>query len=551
MVKKIFRSNILTAMIVLLTCLIIILGILQEVFTAQLEKQLKMEASFVAAAVEKEGIDYFEKLTKDNDRVSLISADGTVLADTQADINELENHADREEIKEAAASGTGHSVRYSATMTEKTVYYAQKLENGDIIRVSTEQYTLLAILLLMSHPIAILIIVTVVLSFVLALRVSKRIVDPINKLDLDNPQDNDTYEELTPLLRRISYQKKTIEQQLKEAQQKQEEFRIITDNMSEGFIVINEQLKILTYNQSALKLLGAEVETPDNILKLSRSEVFREAIHKSLEGEHSQAEMASGDRCYSIISNPVYDADGNIIGAVIIIIDITEISKREQLRREFTSNVSHELKTPLTSISGFAEIMRSGGTDEATVIDFSNSIYDEAQRLITLVSDIIKISELDEGTISYEKEEVDLYTLSLEIAARLSAQAHEKKVHFAVNGKKAEIMGVRKILDEIIFNLCDNAIKYNKENGEVTVSVINNEKSVIVSVTDTGIGIPAQQQDRVFERFYRVDKARSKSIGGTGLGLSIVKHGAMYHKAQITLESKENIGTTITVCFPK
>ena len=261
--------------------------------------------------------------------------------------------------------------------------------------------------------------------------------------------------------------------------------------------------------------------------------------------------MASGDRCYSIISNPVYDADGDIIGAVIIIIDITEISKREQLRREFTSNVSHELKTPLTSISGFAEIMRSGGTDEATVIDFSNSIYDEAQRLITLVSDIIKISELDEGTISYEKEEVDLYTLSLEIAARLSAQAHEKKVHFAVNGKKAEIMGVRKILDEIIFNLCDNAIKYNKENGEVTVSVINNEKSVIVSVTDTGIGIPAQQQDRVFERFYRVDKARSKSIGGTGLGLSIVKHGAMYHKAQITLESKENIGTKITVCFPK
>lgn len=261
--------------------------------------------------------------------------------------------------------------------------------------------------------------------------------------------------------------------------------------------------------------------------------------------------MASGDRCYSIISNPVYDDDGNIIGAVIIIIDITEISKREQLRREFTSNVSHELKTPLTSISGFAEIMRSGGTDEATVIDFSNSIYDEAQRLITLVSDIIKILELDEGTISYEKEEVDLYTLSLEIAARLSAQAHEKKVHFAVNGKKAEIMGVRKILDEIIFNLCDNAIKYNKENGEVTVSVINNEKSVIVSVTDTGIGIPAQQQDRVFERFYRVDKARSKSIGGTGLGLSIVKHGAMYHKAQITLESKENIGTTITVCFPK
>ena len=359
------------------------------------------------------------------------------------------------------------------------------------------------------------------------------------------------YDELSPLLRKIAHQNSTIEEQLKEARQKQEEFRIITDNMSEGFIVIDNQMKILTYNAAALKLFGAEQKTPENILALSRSKPFRDAIYKSLDGEHSQAEMTTDERVYSIISNPVYDTEQEVIGAVIVVIDITEISRREQLRREFTSNVSHELKTPLTSISGFAEIMKSGGTDEATVVDFSRSIYDEAQRLISLVSDIIKLSELDDGTIEYEPETVDLYTLSLEIASRLSPQAQEKKIHFTVNGEKAEITGVKKILDEIIFNLCDNAVKYNRSGGDVKVSVKNSADTVTVTVSDTGIGIPTVQQDRVFERFYRVDKARSKSIGGTGLGLSIVKHGVMYHNAQISLESKENEGTTVVINFPK
>ena len=538
-------------MIVLLASIFLIMGILHGIFESQLEDQLQKETAFVATAIENEGISYFDNLSKDGDRVTLIDRDGTVLADSQVDVSKLENHGDREEVKQAETEGRGQSVRYSSTMTEKTVYYAQKLDNGQILRISADQFTIVTILLGISQPIAIVVIAAIVLSLILSTNVAKHIVEPINDLDLDDPMENTVYDELSPLLRKIAHQNSTIEEQLKEARQKQEEFRIITDNMSEGFIVIDNQMKILTYNAAALKLFGAEQKTPENILALSRSKPFRDAIYKSLDGEHSQAEMTTDERVYSIISNPVYDTEQAVIGAVIVVIDITEISRREQLRREFTSNVSHELKTPLTSISGFAEIMKSGDTDEATVVDFSRSIYDEAQRLISLVSDIIKLSELDDGTIEYEPETVDLYTLSLEIASRLSPQAQEKKIHFTVNGEKAEITGVRKILDEIIFNLCDNAVKYNRSGGDVKVSVKNSADTVTVTVSDTGIGIPTAQQDRVFERFYRVDKARSKSIGGTGLGLSIVKHGVMYHNAQISLESKENEGTTVVINFPK
>lgn len=551
MFKKIFRSSLLTAMIVLLASIFLIMGILHGIFENQLEDQLQKETAFVATAIENEGISYFDNLSKDGDRVTLIDKDGTVLADSQVDVSKLENHGDREEVKQAETEGRGQSVRYSSTMTEKTVYYAQKLDNGQILRISADQFTIVTILLGISQPIAIVVIAAIVLSLILSMNVAKHIVEPINDLDLDDPMENTVYDELSPLLRKIAHQNSTIEEQLKEARQKQEEFRIITDNMSEGFIVIDNQMKILTYNAAALKLFGAEQKTPENILALSRSKPFRDAIYKSLDGEHSQAEMTTDERVYSIISNPVYDTEQEVIGAVIVVIDITEISRREQLRREFTSNVSHELKTPLTSISGFAEIMKSGGTDEATVVDFSRSIYDEAQRLISLVSDIIKLSELDDGTIEYEPETVDLYTLSLEITSRLSPQAQEKKIHFTVNGEKAEITGVKKILDEIIFNLCDNAVKYNRSGGDVKVSVKNSADTVTVTVSDTGIGIPTVQQDRVFERFYRVDKARSKSIGGTGLGLSIVKHGVMYHNAQISLESKENEGTTVVINFPK
>lgn len=550
MIKKIFRSSLLTAMIVLIVCLILICGILYEVFENQLKNQLQKELSFIAVAVENEGIEYIQSLNKENDRVTLIDIDGTVLADSRADAEKLGNHLDREEIKKAVESGKGYSIRYSSTMTEKTVYYAKRLKNGQIIRISANQYTLFTILLGLVQPIIIVIVVAVVLSFVLSMNVSKHIVEPINRLDLNNPQENVTYDELSPLLKKIAHQKSTIEQQLEEARKKQEEFRLITDNMREGFLVIDKQMKLLTYNTSALKLLGAEKKAPENIFALSRNKAFRDAIYQSVEGGHSQTEMSLEEQCYSIIANPVYDLENNVIGAVIVIIDVTEISKREQLRREFTSNVSHELKTPLTSISGFAELMKTGDTDMETVVDFSKSIYYEAQRLINLVSDIIKLSELDEGVIEYEAEIVDIYTLSLEVVARLSTYANEKNVKISVNGEKAEIKGVKKILDEVIYNLCDNGIKYNKNGGSVDISVKNNGNSILLSVEDTGIGIPKSQQNRVFERFYRVDKGRSKSIGGTGLGLSIVKHGVLYHHARISLESDENVGTSIKIEFP-
>lgn len=413
-----------------------------------------------------------------------------------------------------------------------------------------EQHSPTAILLSLIRPLIVVLIIAVGLSFILSYRVSKSIVKPINALDLDNPSANNTYEELAPLLKKISTQKRTIARRIKEAERRQEEFRLITENMSEGFLTINEVGNILTYNSAALSLL--KIESPDggNILSFNRTREFREAVYTALAGKRAESEMTLDTRTYNLIANPAFD-DNRVIGAIIIVLDVTEIFKREQLRREFTSNVSHELKTPLTSISGFAEIMKSGTTDAETVVDFSSSIYDETQRLITLVSDIIKLSELDEGSIEFEKAEVDLFLLAEEIIARLSPAAERADVRLKLTGGAASVFGSRKILDEMIFNLCDNAIKYNKEDGTVDVDVTNTDTSVILTVCDSGIGIPQAEQMRVFERFYRVDKSHSKEVGGTGLGLSIVKHGAIYHNAQINLESKLGKGTSVTITFDK
>ncbi len=548
--KKIFRSSLLVALLVLIVSFVMIIGILFNYFQAQIEKELKNEAMYISSAIENEGTEYLKHIANDEKRVTLISADGTVIADTSVEADELENHLDREEIKKAIADGYGTSVRYSETLTEKVVYYAEKLENGNILRVSTKQYTVVTILLGISQSISIVILFTFILSFILSNRVSKSIVKPINELDLDNPENNNTYEELSPLLNKISSQHKTIEKQLHEAKKQQEEFNLITENMSEGLLVIDKNMQILTCNTSAKKLLNAGENINGNVLSINRSRIFRQSVEKSLDGEHFENEMVSDDRHYNIIANPVYE-DSEIIGAFIVIIDITEAVQREQIRREFTSNVSHELKTPLTSISGFAEMMMNGGVDEATVRDFSKSIYEEAQRLISLVIDIIRISELDEKSNIFIKEKVDLYELSEEIIERLKSQADKKNIKMNIFGGKAEINGVRKILDEIIYNLCDNAVKYNNDGGTVDIIVSAADGKAIITVRDNGIGIPKNAQNRVFERFYRVDKSRSKEKGGTGLGLSIVKHGAVFHNAQITLESQINEGTSITLKFPE
>lgn len=546
--KRIFRSSMLVTLFVLLSSIVLIMGILYDYFESQLINELKREAAYISAAIENDGLDYINNMDDKNERITLISPDGTVIADTVADADVLENHIDREEVKEAIQNGSGTSSRYSDTLTEKIVYYAVKMKNGEILRISTRHYTVVMILLGLAQPIVIVVLISVLLSLWLCHRVSVKLIEPINTLDLEHPENNATYDELTPLLKKIAHQRKTIKEQLKNATHMQEEFRLITENMNEGFLVIDKEMRILTHNTAAMKLLNMSEAESENVLSVNRSKAFRKMLERVLSGVRNESETESDGKYYRFIANPVLD-ENNIIGAVIVILDVTESVNREKLRREFTSNVSHELKTPLTSISGFAEIMKNGDTPDEMVIDFSNSIYDEAQRLISLVSDIMKISELDEKAVVYEKETVDLYSLSLEVAERLRAEADKKNIKINVIGDAAEVIGLRKILDEMIYNLCDNAIKYNKENGIVDIMVNLAYSKVKLIVRDTGIGIPKAQQNRVFERFYRVDKARSRAIGGTGLGLAIVKHGAMYHNAEIELESKENVGTSVSVIF--
>lgn len=572
MVKKIFRSSLLTALLVLAAGLFFGIGILYQYFEKQLINELKSKAVYISYAVESSGADYIQGVSGSGERITLIAADGKVIADTEASAESMENHLQRQEVKQAIETGSGTSVRYSDTLTEKIIYYAVKMEDGNILRVSARQYTVATVLLGLVQPMAVILVLVVILSFVLSSRVAKSIVQPINRLDPENPEGDDIYEELSPLLKKISRQRKIIDDQLQSARQKQEEFRLITENMNEGFLVIDSEMNLLTYNASALRLLGISETVQGNVLTMNRSRAFRDTTEKALSGERSESEMSLDGRTCGLIANPVFEGR-KVIGAVIVILDITERAKREQMRREFTANVSHELKTPLTSISGFAEMMKAdgerlltqvrgdvlenaanqdnglGGYVE-TVIDFSGSIYDEAQRLITLVGDIIKISELDEKSVGLEKERVNLRELSIEITERLKPAAENKNIRISVIGS-GEVEGVRKILDEMICNLCDNGIKYNKAGGllDVIIASDSEKRTVTLTVRDTGIGIPKSAQSRVFERFYRVDKGRSKSMGGTGLGLAIVKHGAMYHDAEIRLESEENEGTEVSVAF--
>ncbi len=554
--KKIFRSSLLTVCLVLAATIALIMGLLFHFFEKQIQKELANEAGFLAHALENEGAGYFDSFDNKNNRlagnnrITWIDENGTVLFDSRADVSELDNHADRDEIKTAMKEGKGMSTRYSKTLTEKTVNYAIRLSDGSILRVSTEQYTVVTILMGMLQPILFIMFVALILTLVLSARVSKAIIEPINKLDLEIPENNDTYEELTPLLRKIADQKETIGEQLADARKKQKEFNLITENMSEGFLVIDADANLLTYNSAALNLLEITPPADRSVLLFCRAKEFRGVISDVLSGIKAENTMVREERSYSLIANPVYEKE-SVIGAVVVILDITEREKRDMLRREFTANVSHELKTPLTSISGFAELMKAGDVLENDVTDFSKSIYDEAQRLITLVNDIIKISELDGQSIPYEKETVDLYELSKEVIGRLEKEADKKNITFHLIGGRAEIIGVHKILEEMLYNLCDNAIKYNKENGTVDVLINQTGDGVNVIVRDTGIGIPISHQDRVFERFYRVDKSHSKKVGGTGLGLAIVKHGALYHHAKLSLESTVDVGTVVTIAFSK
>lgn len=548
--KKIFLSSCLVAFTVLIISLAMSTGVLFNQFEKQVEQELKEESELIASVVEDAGVENIADYDFGSRRVTVIGKDGSVIFDSQADASKMGNHADREEFKEAVLYGTGMSSRYSDTLTQKNIYYALKLSDGSVLRLSSPHSTIFAIISDLIGPICLIVLLALILSAILAIKLSESILKPINALDLVNPENNKTYDELAPLLTKINRQKLVIENQLHEAKQKQKEFKLITDNMREGLLVIDGNSDILTYNAAAEKLLDITDETSLAALKIYRSTQVIDAVDEALKGNNSECQITQHSRQYSLIANPVF-RDGEIIGAVIVLLDITEKAQREQLRREFTANVSHELKTPLTSIYGFAELMKDGDMKKEDMEDFAKSIYDETKHLITLVGDIIKLSALDEKSRFYEKEKVDLYALACETAERLKVDAAKKHVTVNVEGEKAEYVGVRQILTDIIYNLCENAIKYNRENGSVDISVKENENNIVLKVKDTGIGIPQEHQERVFERFYRVDKSHSKEIGGTGLGLSIVKHGVMYHGGEISMESEPGKGTEITVTFKK
>ncbi len=549
MKDRIFKASFFTSMFVLAISFLLIYGVLGSYFEERIFSELESETQYISYGIKDGEADFLKSFEKEKKRITIISPDGTVLADTKADAESLENHAERKEVKEAAKNGCGKSERYSDTLLDKTLYYAKKLDNGNILRVSTTQKSVLVILLGLLQPIILIVAAALGISLFLSHKVSNAIVKPINAIDLENPEAADAYDELTPFLKKISVQTRTIKKQVKEAEKSREEFRLICENMNEGFLIIDKNAKVLSYNSAALRLLDIDKSSEESVLAFNRTKNFREVTEKAISGSRSESTVCQGEKTYSIIANPVCGS-GEVIGAVIVIIDITESTEREKLRREFTSNVSHEMKTPLTSISGFAEIMKAGGTPDKTVVDFSASIYDEAQRLITLVSDIMKISELDEGAVSVENERVNLYSLAKEIAERLKPIAEKQSISIDIIGDDAYVFGAEKILDEMIYNLCENAVKYNKPSGTVDIIITSSRNNSKITVRDTGIGIPKSERSRVFERFYRVDKSRSKTIGGTGLGLAIVKHGAMYHNAKVTLESSEGKGTSVMLDFP-
>ena len=519
---------------------------------ARMKSEVREETRFVRGAVELSGQDYLATVENTANRITLIDTDGTVLYDNQADPATMENHSDREEFQEASTAGAGEATRISATIAEQTFYYAVKLQNGQVLRVAATTDSVFAAVLAVLPWILGVEVLVAVCTVLFSNFLTKKIVAPINRLDLDHPADNEIYDELSPLLGKISRQNEVIAQQMKSLREKQEEFTSITENMSEGFLVLDNNTDILSYNTSALRLLGAEAvpaESHVSALALNRSAGFRSAVDGALAGKRSEQLVRQGGRCCQVMANPVL-RDGEVEGAVVVILDITEREERENLRREFTANVSHELKTPLTSISGFAEIIKNGIVKPEDIPRFAGNIYEESQRLVTLVDDILNLSRLDEADVQLEREDFDLSSLARDVAGRLKASAKKNGVVITVIGDKAEINGVKSIVDEMVFNLVDNAVKYNKQNGRVTVTVDSSSDGTALTVTDTGIGIPQADVDRVFERFYRVDKSHSKEIGGTGLGLSIVKHGAAFHNAKVSLQSTEGEGTTVRLVFP-
>ena len=549
MTKKIFQSILLVAGCVLLASLLIIMGFLYDYFGGVEENQLRDELSLAAAAVEDGGTDYLSQLTADRCRLTWIAADGSVLYDTKTNAESLENHASRAEVSQALATGTGESTRYSSTLMEKTMYYAQRLDDGTVLRISISRATGGMIAVGMIQPLLIVLIVALILSGLLARRLSRRIVDPLNSLDLEHPLDNDAYEELSPLLKRIHHQHVEIQTQLRELREKTDEFTQITGSMREGLVLLDEHGSILSINVAAQALFGADAQCVGrDFLTIERSHEISAAIQAAAADGHSEVRAERAGRVYQFDISRI-TSDGKFLGTVILAFDITEQEFAERNRREFTANVSHELKTPLQGIIGSAELIENGMVKPGDLPRFVGHIHAEAARLVTLIDDIIRLSQLDEGD-AMPTEPVDLLAVSQEAAENLHDAAAARNVTVSVTGQPAVLPGVRRLIYEIVYNLCDNAIKYNRDGGRVDVTVAADAGGSSITVADTGIGIAPEHQARVFERFYRVDKSHSKASGGTGLGLSIVKHAVQYHHGRIELESTPGTGTTIRVVFP-
>ena len=550
MTKRIFRSITLVAAIVLLASFIVTLGVLSEYFGGVQKELLHDELGLAAAAVETDGTEYLERAKSANYRLTWIDSDGTVIYDSQADASSMENHLGREEVDGALRTGAGESTRYSSTLLEKTTYYAKRLSDGTVLRISASRHTAVVLALGMMQPMLVVLAAAIIIALLLAKRVAARIVDPLNELDLEHPLDNDAYEELSPLLGRINRQHTEIDRQLKELRRRTDEFTQITGSMREGLVLLDERGYVLSINAAAKEIFGADDgSTGQDFLTIDRSSAMSGAVQAAMRDGHAEIRSERAGRNYRFDLTRI-ESGGRSIGTVILAFDVTEQEQAERMRREFTANVSHELKTPLQGIIGSAELIENGLVKPEDMPRFFGHIHSEASRLMALISDIIRLSRLDEGE-EMPRGSVDLYAEAEEAEENLRTAAEEKGVKLSLSGEGAEISGVRRLVYEIIYNLCDNAIKYNRPGGSVEVRVTQSESEAAVTVADTGIGIAPEDQARVFERFYRADKSRSKESGGTGLGLSIVKHAVQYHHGSIDLKSTPGEGTTIKVTFPK
>ena len=549
MTHKIFKSMMAAMLAVLLAALVIIAGCFYDYFATVQENQLSDELSLAAGGVESSGKDYLAALASNHYRLTWVAADGTVLYDTQADAAQMENHAEREEIRQALQNGTGSSSRYSATLLEKTIYRAVRLDDGSVLRISVSRATLATLVLGMLQPLLVVLLAALILAAVLASSISKHIVAPLNQIDLEHPLDNDTYEELAPLLTRISQQRRQIDEQVRRLRRKNDEFTQITSNMSEGLVLLNEKGIILNINPAAERLFATDHScVQQDFLTVERSPEVSRAIKNAFENGYSRIYLTRGEREYQLDISRIA-SDGAVVGAVLLAFDATEQLDAERSRREFTANVSHELKTPLQSIMGSAELIENGLVKSEDMPRFVGHIRAEAARLVTLIDDIIRLSQLDEGgEMPYDT--VDLYAVAEETAAQLRPAADARHIRIKVTGVPLCIQSVRRLVSETVYNLCDNAIKYNVDGGRVTIDVAKQGADAVIRVADTGVGIPPEHQARVFERFYRVDKSHSRQSGGTGLGLSIVKHAVSDLGGRITLESVPGKGTTMQVTLP-